>query len=666
MASRNEPDDRSRRRLRLLGLLGLAAVLVLVAKLALIQVVSAPGYREIASGNRIRVIQTPAPRGRILDVNGRILAGNRSTYVITLDWEPLAELSETDRAEVFGAAVDELHLVGHDELDEQALDRRYRWARRQVLEPLVLVDDVGADAWIALSERGLPGFEVAVRPVRTYPYGTSAAHVLGYLGTVGDEEEAVDLNRSAPDSRYRSGSEIGRAGLERIFERHLRGVPEIRRVEIDSRNRVVRTVEVVQRARPGHDLHLTIDVELQRAAESELAARIRALGREGEHPAEHGSFVVIDPSGGAVLAMASHPSFDPASFVGGLDEAAADELFSDPRRPLLNRATNGLYAPGSTFKPVPAYAALASGLRGEHERWNDEGRYRLANCRSDAGKGCVFRNAKGVVMGSIDLRGALTRSSDTYFYSLGERFWLQRETYGDEPMQAAAERFGLGRPAGIELPREAAGRVPGPSQRLSDHVNHPDAFPESRWFTGDNVNLSIGQGDLLVTPLQLANLYATLAADGRRFQPRLIDRITDPESGDILARFEPRPVAEADLDPAAVAAITDGLAEVTTRGTGAEAFRGFDHDAFPLAAKTGTAEVAGHDDNALFAGFGPLSEPRYAFAVVLEEAGFGGVAAAPVARAFLDRVLAESEPALPVEERTFGGPQPGPAPGGVR
>ena len=625
------------------------AFLVLFGRLAYVQVLSAPGYRDIATGNRVRVIESPAPRGRILDVQGRVLAGNRSSYTVTLDWEALVDLDETARQALFVTVADELQQAGRD-IDRNTIDETFERARRQALEPVVLAEDVSAELWILLTERNLPGITVTARPVRTYPYGAAAGHTIGYMGTVGDDEEAEGLNRVDGAKRYRPGSDIGRAGLERIFERRLRGTPEVRRVEVDSKNRVIRTIEVTQHATPGNDLHLTIDIDLQRAAETALQRQLDETSQDPDTPAPAGSFVALDPQSGAVAALASLPAFDPSDFVFGLGEDIAAELFGNADDPFLNRAINGLYPAGSTFKPIPAYAALTSGARTSSEIWNDRGTYRLSGCRTSAAtKGCVFRNAKGVVMGPLALREALTRSSDTYFYSLGEKFWLERERYGDEVMQEVALRFGLGRPTGIELPGEAAGRVPGPAQRQADHDNYPEAFPEPRWFTGDNVNLSIGQGDLLVTPLQLANAYATLAVHGLQYQPRLVDRLVDGTTGSSVLVFEPRVMTDSALDQGAVDSVIDGLLDVPTQGTGAAAFAEFPHDRFRLAAKTGTAEMTGKADIALFAGFGPWPEPRYAFAVVLEEAGFGGVAAAPVAREFFDWVLAEPAP-IPVPE----------------
>ncbi len=635
--------DPSSARFALMALMVALLMVLLGGRLAWVQLVSSAGYREVATGNRIRIVETPAARGRIIDVDGQILAGSRQSLTVTLDWESLVDFDADDRRVIFDQVSDELIRAGH-QIDPDDLADTFDRARRQALRPVVLAEDVDTGLWISLTERNLPGFSVAPVPIRTYPFGVSAAHLLGYVGTVVDDVEATSLNRAAPGDRYRAGTEIGRAGLERIFERQLRGTPEVRRVEVDSRNRVIRTVEITQAAQPGQDLHLTLDIGLQVAAEQALAEQLALVSQDPDTPAPAGSFVVLNPNDGAVLAMASLPGFDPSSFVLGLGGAEADRLFTDQTRPFLNRAINGLYPAGSTFKPIPAYAAMTSGARSENEVWNDRGTYRLSGCRGSAGtKGCVFRNAKGLVMGPVDLREALTRSSDTYFYSLGEKFWVERERYGEDIIQETAARFGLGQPSGVELPSEASGRVPSPTTRQADHDQYPQAYPDPRWYTGDNVNLAIGQGDLLVTPMQLANMYSTLAAGGVLHQPRLVERLAAAGTGSTVLQFEPRVVSTEPLEAAPVEAIIDGLLAVPTTGTAAQAFAGFDHRRFPLAAKTGTAEVNDKADNALFAGFGPWPNPEYAFAIIIEEGGFGGVAAAPVARTFFDTILAPDE-----------------------
>lgn len=631
----------SRARFDLLAAMVVVAVLTLAGRLAQVQLLAGADHRSVADGNRVRLVEIPAPRGHLLDAQGRVLAGNRPSYDLTLDWVGLVDLTVDERRTVFLRVVDELNHFGTS-IEAERLEGIFTRARRQTLEPVTVADDLGENAWIAVSELGLPGFEMVPVPVRTYPNGPLAAHAIGFIGSVIDDEEATRLNRVDPGHGYRPGSEVGRSGLEKLFERHLRGVPELRRVEVDSSNRVVRTIAIDRAARPGHDVHLELDLDLQELAERALTDQISDLRTDGS-PAPAGSFVVLDPADGAVLALASWPAFDPSTFVVGLDSDEADRLFADPADPFLNRAIDGLYPAASTFKPVTALASLAHGLRSAEAVWEDEGSYRLTSCRRPVPEGtggpetgCRFRNAREAVLGPVDLRRALAVSSDTYFYSLGEQLWLDRSRVGDDALQRTASQLGLGVPTGVELPGEAAGTVPTPADRQADHAAHPEAFPDPSWYTGDTVNLAIGQGGLLVTPIQLANLYATLGSGGLRHQPRLAREVVESGSGEVVVGFGPRPVGPAPaIDENHLTPIIDGLRAATERGTAAGAFAGFDLERFPVAAKTGTAEVEGRTDFALFAGFAPWPRPRYAFAVVVEEGGFGGRAAAPVARRFL-------------------------------
>ncbi len=398
--------------------------------------------------------------------------------------------------------------------------------------------------------------------------------------------------------------------------------------------------------------------------------RVAGSPRGGAEPAfvaAAGSVVATDPRDGGLLAMASFPTYDPSDFVNGISFAQFDQLTSpDNFSPILNRAIQGTYAPGSTFKVVTAYAALEKGLLGpdspiveaRNGSIEDTGTYIYPGCRDDfeASDTCEFESLYRGPAVSYSLSEALTVSSDVFFYKLGgEGFWQDpvRGPEGDEGIQAMARRFGLGTSSGIQLPFEQNGVVP--DRDYFDAQAEAGNFLRdgSQWFAGDTILLAFGQSETLVTPTQLANLYATLANGGQLHQINIALRIEDPDGE--IAEFGPRVLRDLELDSAYLAEIEEGLVGVprsgVVNGTARVAFQGFPQDAWTVAGKTGTAQVTGKADSSVFAAYGPTNfgEPEIAIAVVLEEAGFGSSAAAPVARAILEPIATDSVP----RARTF-------------
>jgi penicillin-binding protein 2 len=340
--------------------------------------------------------------------------------------------------------------------------------------------------------------------------------------------------------------------------------------------------------------------------------------------------VLTDVTNGSVVAMASYPDFDPRLFVDGIDQVEYDALtWEGSYNPLLNRTIQGEYAPGSTFKLITGYAALRSGLRAPGDVWHDEGFYRVPNCRGDS---CIFRNAGSTPYGNVDLREALTVSSDTYFYDIGARAWFAREQVGD-PIQEAAEIFGMGADSGVPLPGERSGRVMTPEEFAARSEEYPEAFPRGQWQAGDNVNIAIGQGEMLVTPLQLANAYGALANGGTLHSPNIVLEVRRSGTDEVVRRYEPRAVRQIEFAPGWREAFVDGFVGVTTQegGTAVGTFSGFPN--WVVGGKTGTAQVSGKADTAVFAAF-------------LEESGFGGVAAAPLVRRVLEPLATATIPAV--------------------
>lgn len=614
-------SDSSRLRMAIVGVICLSLFAAVFTRLWYLQVMDSSELQALATQNQVREVFEPAPRGRILDRQGRPIVQNRVAQVVRVS------RIETERdPEVITRLASVLGLP-RAELEKRIADPRFSRYR-----PVPVTQGVSEDLVVYLREHAqdFPGVEVSATFERAYPAGPLAAHLVGYVGEINDKELAA-----REDMGYRLGDEVGKAGVEQSFEEDLRGRPGLIRLEVDSRGRVVRTLSSTPPV-PGNDVQLTVDLDVQRLTEESLARGLGRGRRNGPEPVAPpgGAAVVLDPRDGSVLAMASSPTYDPAAFVNGIRPDVFQALQNPASRlPLTNRAIQGEYAPGSTFKLFTAIAALQTGMIDPTTTILDEGVYRLPQCR---GQTCTFRNAGGVRYGPVNLTYALTVSSDVFFYTLGANFWLRGGPTTDA-IQATARQFGLGVPTGVALPGEQKGRILDPALRKKLNESNPRAFPNGRWYAGDNVNLAIGQGETVVTPLQLANTYATFANGGTIFRPRVVARVLKPTGG-VVREVAPERVGQVPLPPHLRAPVLDGLvgAVAHPKGTASQAFAGFPLHVLPVAGKTGTAQVTGKNDTALFAALAPAHAPQYALSVVMEESGFGGSVAAPVARRVLE------------------------------
>ena len=674
-------NETGRYRMRVLAIIGLSMFAALGARLWYLQVMVSEEAMATARSNITRVIAVPAPRGRIQDVHGRTLVGNRLTTVLTMNRNELDEsgFDKDERLEVLTEIAVEINRSGHlmkvTDVVRALADPSYG-----NYDDIPIAHDVGEDLLVFFGERPnrFPGVRVAQSTVRSYLYGDLATHVLGWVGPINDAE--LRMRRPSDGKEYRLRDQIGKAGVELMFEDDLRGQAGRKVVEVDRLGEVVRERhDLFVPPIPGDDLMLSIDVDVQYLVERELErsihlARTREPDADPDRPgqllpaydAPGGSVVVLDPRVGDVVAMASFPSYDPNDSIGGFSFDQWAEL-NDPANdlPMFNRAIQGEYAPGSTFKLFTAHAAWHEGVFGvgaiprADELWDDPGAYVLRSCGdvdpTDPPPGCRYRNAGEKQYEAVDLVRSLTVSSDVYYYQIGESIYIN-PGHPDTAVQDAAASYGMGLETGVTLPFEQDGYLPTPRNRRQRHEVNPVAFPEWGWSTGDNVITAIGQGEVLVTPLQLGNAFATFANDGVRYAPNVVARIVDRD-GTVVREFGPRELSTVDIDDGFRRRVLNGLAGVTAHeeGTAYWAFNSratggiyFPLDEYPVAGKTGTAEVRGKADTSIFTAFGPVEEPTHAIVAVLEEAGFGSSVAAPLVARILAPVFEGTVPEAPL------------------
>jgi penicillin-binding protein 2 len=659
-------------RVAAVGIVVFSLFAALFARLYYLQVLDPRTIEEVRGGQLFRTVAYQGERGRILDRNGKVMVDNRESIVITIDRKHFDAIpTAAARDDLLTRLARTLNDAGVpmkvEDIRARLVDKRY-----DPFKPVPIAEDVSPELEVYLLERAsqFPSVDTSRVELRRYPMGPLAAHVLGYVGAINQDE--LDSKKQSPKP-YDPGDEIGKSGVERIYEDDLRGKPGQRMIEVDARGVEVGTRSVVDPG-AGSDLQLTLDADLQRSVEQMLAqsladARVRPKRKptDPEVKAPGGAAIVMDVKTGELLALASYPTFNPADFVGGISAFRFAELNGPAAHaPLNDRAVTSAYAPGSTFKLITAYAALSTGLVNSADIYRDRGSYTIEKCEAQGGAGCTFSNANGTSYGSVDLPRALTVSSDVYFYRLGEMFWNNQNKLGPVPVQTAARAFGLGSPTGVQLTDEGSGNIDDPQQRIARNRENPTAFPNKDWFTGDNVNLAIGQGDVSVTPLQLVDAYAALANGGTLISPSLARSVIDPTTGAAERQFKPRVRGTIGLPPEIRDPLMQGLLGVVSNkdGTAHNSFLGFPVDTFPVAGKTGTAEVdpGKKADTSLFAAFGPVNDPKYAVVAVLEESGFGADAAVPLVRQIFDVLRTQGQPPPPPGTVMPGGTAPAGAP----
>ncbi|MFO1359179.1 penicillin-binding protein 2 [Plasticicumulans sp.] len=584
---------------------------VIAARLAWLQIVNHEHFATLSDQNRIRLVPVPPTRGQIFDRKGVLLAGNLASFHLEITPEQVGSHAQME------ALLEQLKTL--IELSDSEINRFRRLLRRSPRYngvPLRFNLTEDEMARVAINQFRLPGVDIRNDLTRTYPLGTHMAHVVGYVGRI-DEQELARLD----PAEYSGSSHIGKIGVEKSYEDVLRGKVGYQQVETNAQGRVIRVLESTPPT-AGRNVYLTIDSRVQRVAELALS--------EANF---NGAIVAIDPRNGELIAMASNPSYDPNPFVNGIDAKSYKALNTSPDRPLYNRALRGMYPPGSTIKPFMGLAGLA---------YNAVDRYSSIFCGGYfqlPGQDHKFRDWRRGGHGRTDLDRAITESCDVYFYDLALELGIDR-------IGAFLGQFGFGKPTGIDLRNEKSGLLPSQDWKRRTY--------NQAWFPGDTVSVGIGQGYLLVTPLQLASATATLAMGGRRFQPRIVHALEDPA----LRRITELPAVAlpgvAAPDRRIFEWVTAFMTHVvhSERGTAFRAVGKF--SAYRIAGKTGTAQVftVGQNerydasrlkdellDHALFMAFAPADAPRIAVAVIAENGGHGGSVAAPLAKKVMDAYL---------------------------
>jgi penicillin-binding protein 2 len=582
-----------------------------------LQIVQHDYYQTRAEDNRISLVPIVPNRGLILDRNGLVLARNYSAYTLEITPSKSRDLDQL----IDGLA----GIIDIQPKDRKRFKKLLEESRNFESLPIrTRLTDEEVAKFIAHRYR-FPGVDIKARLFRQYPGGAFASHMLGYIGRVTDRD-LEKIEEAEQDANYRGTEHFGKTGLEQRYEFKLHGETGFEQVEVDAGGRAVRTLA---RTAPvaGSNLTLTVDAELQRIAEQAFGDR-------------KGALIAIEPATGGILALVAVPNYDPNLFVDGIDTQSWKELNESPDKPMVNRALNGAYPPGSTFKPFMALGALTIGKRRPEQAISDPGFFNFG--------GHHFRDDKKGGHGSVDMYKSIVHSCDTYYYMLANDM-------GIDNIAAFMGQLGLGSRTGIDIDGESEGVLPSQEWKRK-RFKKPE---QQKWYAGETISIGIGQGYNAYTPIQLAHATAILANNGVVFRPHLVKFITDTKTGE-RTLIEPQPIRTLALKQEHIEVIKNAMVGVNKEGTGARAFAGAE---YVSAGKTGTAQVfslKGAEykasaikkelrDHALFIAFAPADQPKIALAVLVENGGFGAQAAAPIARQVLDYYLLGKRPKAPAQ-----------------
>jgi len=589
-----------------------ACFFLLAARLWYLQVFEHSYFLEMSMNNATRLIKAPAPRGVVYDRVGVKIAENRPGFDLYIVPEDVKDWPKTKEML--------LKLIQIDEEDiNETLEKS---KKRPPFQAVKLKEDLSWEETVRFEsfKFELPGLMLDVSPKRSYVFGEATAHLLGYLGEISEKE----LKEREDEERYSSGDLIGKYGLEKYFEKDLRGIDGGKEIEVDALGRKIRMVNWIP-PYPGNNMKLSIDIKSQVAAWAALGDKV-------------GAVVAMEPKTGRVLAMVSTPGFDPNTLSTRITREEWRAIIENPLNVLNNRAIQGQYPPASTYKPIHAAAALEEGVITPETRIYSGPSFWFA--------GRAYRDWKEEGHGSINVHRAIVESSDTFFYQVGLKLGIDR-------LAGYTKRFGFGEKTGIPLHNEKSGLVPSSEWKRKVY--------KVKWYEGETISVSVGQGYMLTTPLQLLNAYAAIANGGTLWRPILVDEITTPD-GKLILRSAPEKRGELGISEKTMAHIRDGLRGVTHEEGGTARFLSRTTD-LKIAGKTGTAQVARlikrtkniesiaykYRDHAWFAGFAPYDDPQIAVVVIVEHGGFGASAAAPVAREVFKAYLGKEAPPAGVE-----------------
>lgn len=585
-------------RLKNMLLVSTGIFLVLLGRMAYLQIYKGVYYDKQADGNRLRSTRIVAARGLMYDRHGKVLVDNSAGYTLTL--QPHRKYTE-----------DMLQTLGNILNIQPEMIKKKLSLAADNYEPVKIKSNLTTEELTSIEERRkeLNGVVVETEPERRYLFNELAVHTLGYTGEVSEYDITQGRFKGLPQ-----GSIVGKAGLEKTYDNYLRGTDGKRNEEVDASGRVVQQLGSLA-PKSGKDLVLTIDLGIQQAAEKAVDEQLAALQKSGVAPyAKACAVVAMDPTTGAIRAMVSRPGFNPNLFVRGISNKDWQAINQNPFDPMTDKAISGEYPPGSTFKVVTGSAALDLHKVTPEEMIYDSGHHWII----------PMGNAGGEALGWINFQTAFAASDNVYFYEMGRRV-------GIDNLDAYATKFGFGNITGIDLPGESAGLIPSPAAKQK-------VFGEE-WGLGDTFNASIGQGLTLVTPLQLAQMLSIVAENGVIHQPYLVEKVIN-EDGSLLAVPQRKEAKKIDISSETLALIQKGLLGVTQAGGTAAYFSSL---GVPIAGKTGTAENPHGQDHGLFIAYAPADNPKLVVAAVVEQGSYGSTAAGPIVYKILQTMLAEKD-----------------------